>query len=139
MKKFSFRLQKVLEYREMVESWAKEAYLDARTARLEAEVSLLGIESRRQEMLREPVGGLDGRLNLQARLQKLDDQETEKRTILQVLIAEEERSLAEWTEKRLELEALQKLKEKALEEWKIEAQRYEQAELDEWAVLRRAA
>jgi hypothetical protein len=34
MKNFDFRLQKVLEYREMLEQWSKETYLDARAWRL---------------------------------------------------------------------------------------------------------
>ena len=37
MKKFNFRLQKVMDFREAMESLAKDAYLDARAKRLETE------------------------------------------------------------------------------------------------------
>ena len=41
MKKFSFRLQKVLDFREAMESLAKDAYLDSRAKRFEAEAVII--------------------------------------------------------------------------------------------------
>jgi flagellar protein FliJ len=139
MKVFSFRLQKVLEYRAMSEEWAKQAYLDARAARLEAELLLIGLGQRRQELLNGAYRRIEDRLNLEAALNRLDEEEAQQRVALSVLQSEEERAMAEWTERRRDLQVVEKLRDRALEEWRVEASRQEQAELDEWAVLRRAA
>jgi flagellar biosynthesis chaperone FliJ len=51
MKKFEFRLQKVLDFRAAMEEMAKDAYLDARNKRIEAEALITAIEDRRREIL----------------------------------------------------------------------------------------
>src|SRR4051794_23078407 len=104
MKKFNFRLQKVLEYRQMLEQWAKEAYPDARTARLEAEMGLIQISELRHETLGWKVGNLDGLRTLELKLKKLDEKEIEQQVVVNVLSNEEEKALEAWTEKKIELE-----------------------------------
>ena len=139
MKRFSFRLQKVLDYRESMEHWAQEAYLDTRVARLEGEAALTDVGVRRQTALQAPAKSLEERLHLELTLQALDDDERAKATVVEVLKAEEVKAFDAWQEKKRELETMVKLRDKAREEWELEASRQEQAELDEWAVLRRGA
>jgi flagellar export protein FliJ len=139
MHMFKFRLQKVLDYRETMEHWAQEAYLDTRVARLEAEAAMHDVGTRRKEMLHQQANTLYERQDMEQRLARLDDEEVEKKTVVEVLKAEEEKALQVWHEKKRELETMVKLRDKAKEEWTLEANRKEQAELDEWAVLKRGA
>lgn len=139
MRKFSFRLQKVLEYRESMEQWAQDAYLDTRVARLEAEAAVLEVDSRRKQVLTDQAASLDARKVQELRLQMLDEEERQKATVVEVLKAEEEKALAVWHEKKQELEAMVKLSERAKEEWMQEQHRREQGELDEWATQKRGA
>lgn len=139
MKKFNFRLQKVLEYRRLQEEWARDAYLDARTSRLEAEMSLIEIGQRRNEVLRRQADTLDGLRTLEIKLKKLDDKEIEQQIVVNVLFNEEEKALSTWTEKKIELELLQKMYDKEFAQWQREADRSLQRELDDWALRRRAA
>src|SRR5690348_11767533 len=139
MKAFKFRLQKVLEYREAMEHWAQEAYLDTRVARLEGEASLLEVHNRRQAALQRTAESIEDRRHLEMTLLSLDDDERAKETVVEVLKSEEEKALNLWHEKKRELETMIKLRDKAREEWQLEANRKEQAELDEWSVLRRGA
>jgi flagellar FliJ protein len=139
MKSFKFRLQKVLEYREAMEHWAQEAYLDTRVARLEGEAALLEVRNRRSTALQQSANSLDERKMLELTLQTLDDDERAKETVVEVLRSEEEKALQVWHDKKRELETIVKLRDKAFDEWQLEANRKEQAALDEWAVLRRGA
>ena len=139
MKKFKFRLQKVLEYREAMEHWAQDVYLETRVARLESEAALADVASRRSIALGHPANTLDERKQLELTLQSLDDDQRAKKTVVEVLTAEEDKALNAWHEKKRELDVIVKLRDKAREEWQLEATRHEQAELDEWSVLRRGA
>jgi flagellar protein FliJ len=139
MATFRFRLQKVLEYREMVEGWAKDAYLEARGARLHAQNVLERMQQKRVELNQGPAESLDARLTLQNCLEALAEEERQQRIVIQMLEDDEEQRRAEWTEKRKELQILEKLRDAALEEWELEQRRKEQKEMDEFAVLRSAA
>jgi flagellar FliJ protein len=137
MRKFEFRLQKVLDYREMVEEWAKEAYLEKQVERRRAEDDLADIETHRLQLCKTDLRTLDDRIALQRVFDKLDDDERHGRTVLQVLEAEEEALRNEWIAKKQEAEALRKLREKAVQDWIVEANREEQRDLDEWSSMRR--
>ena len=139
MKRFKFRLQKVLEYREAMEHWAQEVYLDTRVARLEAEAALLEVNHRRIAALQQPANTLGDRQLLEMTLQSLDDDERAKQTVVDVLAMEEKKALEAWHEKKQELETIVKLREHALDEWLLEENRREQRELDEWSVMQRSA
>lgn len=139
MKKFNFRLEKVLEYRRLLEQWAKEAYLEARSARLEAELNLLKISELRQEVLSWPNQTVEARQTLEAQLKKLDQKDVEQRIVTNVLVHEESQALEAWTERKVELEALNKMYETQYKEWQLEADRHLQIELDEWALRKKAA
>ena len=139
MHKFVFRLQKVLEYREMTEEWAKEAYLQAQRARLEGDAVLAAIGEHRLSQLSLPVLGLQERLALDAMLSRLDAEEEVQRSVLAELLAEEAHTLEDWIERKREREVLVKLRAREHETWLLDSSRKEQSSLDEWAGLRRAA
>lgn len=139
MKKFSFRLQKVMDFREAMESLAKDAYLEARSKRLECEVEIEGIERRRAEILAEPCNTIQAHQIVDALMLRLDDEVRAQQVVLSVLRDEEEHALGEWHRAKREFEALVKLRDKALAEYELEASKEEQRELDEWATTRRAA
>ena len=139
MKKFKFRLQKVLEYRQAMEQWAQDAYLDTRVARLEAEASVMEIVARRKEALATGGASLDDRRSLEATMQALDFEEHSRQTVVEVLKTEEEKALEIWNEKKRELDALLKLREQASAAYDLDAARHEQRELDEWSSMRRGA
>lgn len=139
MKKFDFRLQKVLEYRGMLEQWAKDAYLEARSNRLESELKIIEINERRKSALITEVTSVDARRALESLLKQLDECELEQRVVVNVLLHEEEQCLSDWTERRIELESLQKMYDRQYAEWQQQEGRKLQYELDEWALRRKAA
>jgi flagellar export protein FliJ len=139
MAKFEFRLQKVLEYRELEEQWAKEAYLEHQVQRIAAESEAQEIARQRSTVLRGVASTLEARLSLQALIERYDDEERAKRAAISLLEQEEERARQTWIERKQDKEALIKLKEIALAEWQHEQDRLEQIALDEWTTSRRAA
>lgn len=139
MKIFEFRLEKVLEYRRMVEEWARQTYLDARVARLESEAQLLAIREEQQGLLEEPIATVEDCQTLDLRLALLDDRVLQQQAALSVLATEEEHAFGVWHQKQKDVKAIEKLRERKVEEWEAELSRMEQAELDEWAVQRRAS
>ena len=134
---FAFSLQRVLDYRRLEEGWAQEAYRMARTARGEAELELDALRVRRSELHGSPSGTVADRLHLQACHGALDREEESAQNRLALLVNDEARATAEWRACRVAAEALSRLRESALEEWTREEARREQADLDEWAVMRR--
>lgn len=139
MKAFDFRLQKVLDYREALESQAKDAYLDARAQRLEAEAMIYNIEARRKDLLSEPCTTVDAHQAIEAMMIRLDDEVRAQHAVIGLLRAEEDKALQNWHQAKQEYEVLVKLREKAHEEWQYEVGLEEQKNLDEWSVLRRTA
>ncbi len=139
MKKFSFRLQRVKDFREAMEDLAKNAFLDARAKRIEAEAVILHIEDRRKEVLAGPCSSLEAHQAIDALMIRLDDEIRAQNTVISVLRDEEEHAQKEWTRAKQEYEALVKLYERALEEYQKESDLEEQKNLDEWAVTRKAA
>ncbi len=139
MAKFHFRLQRVMEYRAILEEQAKDAYIDAKAAKLEAEAVLKSIDDHRKRMLISEIVTVQDRLALDATMSGLDDQERQQKIIVQMLELDEESRRVEWVSKKQELEALVRLHDKEFEAWQLEETRKEQAELDEWAVTRKSA
>jgi flagellar protein FliJ len=137
MPAFVFSLQKVLDYRRLEEEWAKEAFRLAREARAEAEEELAQLRRRREGLVGYPAPTLAIRQDLEACHALLDRDEESAQNRLALMVNDEARSLQEWTACRVAAEALAKLRESAHDEWTREEARREQADLDEWAVLRR--
>jgi flagellar export protein FliJ len=139
MKRFKFRFEKVLEFREAAEEAARSAYLDAQAQRIEAEVFLGVLGAHRKSTLHERTETLEDRMAMERVMHKIDNDEQAQHTIIRVLTDEEGSAMAVWKEKKIELETMIKLKENALAEYKLEANRKEQNELDEWSSMRRKA
>ncbi|MCC7433751.1 MAG: flagellar FliJ family protein [Methanoregulaceae archaeon] len=139
MKQFDFRLKKVLEYRRLTEEWAKEAYLEARSARLEAEIARMVIEKERYDLFNNTPRTINELLSREQRLELLQARHREQSIVIEVLIEDEARALAEWNARKQDVQALEKLHDKAFSEWMYEVNREEQAFLDEWTNGRRAA
>lgn len=139
MKKFNFRLEKVLDYRRIVEEWAKQAYLDARSKKLEAEAVLASIEAERAALLEQPILTVEDCQTLDLRLNLLEEKITHQNIAIEVLEKEEGDAFQEWAEKKTDVKVLEELRNRAYEEWQLEVSREEQAMLDEWSVQKRGA
>lgn len=139
MAKFRFRLEKLLDYRRHLEDAAKSAYMEARARRIDAEYDLQGIAQTRATTLKHGLPCLEERRALHSYISRLEDQERAQQSIISVLTDEEEQFRKSWLKAREDAEALQKLRDNEYDNWQLEVSRREQAELDEWAVLRRAA
>ncbi len=137
MSQFSFRLQKVLEYRELEEKWAKDNYLACQVARVEAEQELDEIARSRDLIVQEAGNNLDARLNLELQLSALHYKEELTRSIILRLLEDEEVARGEWILKKQDTGVLEKLREKAYKDWEHQELLKEQAMLDEWATQRR--
>ena len=92
MSNFAFRLQKVYEYRELEEGWAKDNFLAKYVARMEAENELFELEDSRRLILRAGADDLNARHELDLRIQKLDDHERALRLLIHQLVLEEEQA-----------------------------------------------
>ncbi len=139
MKTFDFRLKRVLDYRRLTEEWAKDAYLEARTARLEAEVELADIERERHQLYTSEPRTVSDLLAREHRVELLLSRHHQQLIVLEVLMEDEERALIEWNARKQDVQVLEKLHDKAFEEWLYEVNREEQNFLDEWSNGRRAA
>jgi flagellar FliJ protein len=136
---FKFRLQRVLEYREMEEKWAKDHFLEKQAARFEAESELAEIDRTRKAYLGMGADDLTQRRELEIRLQKLDDCERAQRLLIYTLQEEEDEARAIWLDKRQEKSVMEKLRERAHDEFKVLIEKQEQQALDEFATQRRVA
>jgi len=137
VRRFQFRLESVLNYRETLESDAETAYLGARAERIAAEVVFSELDQRRDAICGTPTTCVEDRMAIQRSLELCDDLERRQRNVVQVLEVEEESKRQAWIEARRDAEVMRKLKTKAQDEWQEEANREEQNALDEWAVLTR--
>lgn len=139
MARFRFRLQRVLDYRRVLEKGAKDFYLASRAARIEAENlrDLTLQECQRVAGLK--AAGLDAMISREAAILRLKDDAEEMRSVIAVLETDEEKAKKEWLARRTDADAIEKLRERDKEEWVKEIDKKEQAELDEWAVTRKAA
>ena len=137
MPAFAFALQRVLDYRRLEEGWAKDALRLAREAREEVEAEVEAVRRRRRLATAHAAPTVAARIDLEAYLTSLDAEEESAGNRLAILERDEDRAQGEWRACRVSAEALEKLRERALGEWRAEEARREQADLDEWAVLRR--
>lgn len=137
MSQFVFRLQKVLEYRELEEKWAKDNYLACQSARVQAERELEDIEQTRIMAIQIAGKDVQSRMDLELRLSALFHQEDLTRRIILQLSEEEEVARAEWIERKQDANVLEKLRDKAFQQWEHAEALKEQAALDEWATQRR--
>ncbi len=139
MSNFAFRLQKVFEYRELEEGWAKDNFLNKHVARMEAEHELFQLQDDRRFLLAAGADDLAARQDLEMCVQKLDDHERALRLLIQQLVQEEEQARDEWILRKQDKSVLEKLRDKAYEAWMYRQNRLEQAALDEWTIQQRKA
>lgn len=137
MSQFAFRLQKVLEYRELEEKWAKDNYLACQSGRVQAERELEDISETR--LMTIQISGKDmlSRMDLELRLSALHHQEELTKRMILHLLEEEETARLEWIERRQDANVLSKLRDKAYQAWEHEQSVKEQAMLDEFATQSR--
>ena len=127
------------EYRELEEGWAKDNFLARHVARMEAENELFQLEDDRKFLLSAGADDLNARMDLEVRIQKLDDHERSLRILIHELLQEEEKARDEWILKKQDKSVLEKLRDKALDTWMARQNKLEQNALDEWATQKQKA
>lgn len=138
MKRFNFRLQKVLEVRETAEERAKQTFGHAQQALLGGQATLTEMKASRNRTASAPCGTFQDRVTLEGVLARMTMAERHFQIQLNDLERDAHQALVRYTAARQEAEILRKLRENALEVWRLESERKEQADLDEWATQRRA-
>lgn len=137
--KFHFRLDRVLRYRADEEEQAKRQLRLAQAARVAAESALDALMDKYRQASEHGFNSIHGALQRETYKGHLQlEMELQNRVILE-LIDEEMAALGAWKQKRQDLRTLELMRDSAHAEWQLEESRREQRELDEWAVLRRAA
>lgn len=139
MRKFEFRLQRVLEFRELAETWAKEAYLEAHSRRIAVEQAIADLENKRHSLLEGHPRDVHEFRTYESYLELLDDEQRHHETVRELLVSEEDKAKEEWLSKRRDHELMKKLHDNELREWQLEMDREEQKMLDEWSNQRREA
>jgi|GEM_PF-1324334 len=139
MRKFIFRLQRVLEFREVTEQKAEDAYRAAQARRIESEQGRVRFGDLRQAALRTVCDNVDQMKSLERYIERIDDEERAHEVIVALLVQEEAMARQVWLDRRAEAEAMRKLRQHAREQWQLDADRAEQAEMDEFAINRRRA
>jgi flagellar FliJ protein len=139
MRKFEFRLERVLDYRRTLEENAKTDFLESQARRIELDAQIDELRRSRRGKLVEAVDGVQDRQALDLWLMRSDVEESHLRVAQDILIQEEDAAKERWIVCRMEAEVLAKLREKAHAEYLLQAERHEQAALDEWATMRRPA
>ncbi len=138
MAKFRFKLETLRQFRIGEAEEAKLAFSQAQRSRFEMEDFLLELALRRRESLNESsISGYQDRLALQNWMDNLDVQQQHGEAALMVLLDEEEACRQLWYERQQAADALEKLRVRHRQEFELEQSRREQAQLDEWAVMRR--
>lgn len=139
MARFRFRLQGVLELRAAREEAAKRELRLAQAAVIAAERERDALFDKKRRLLGTETHDLVERQTLETAVIHLDDRVRHQRIAIEQLRQESERAMERWRVAKMDLEVMERLREKAFEAYRLEESRREQAELDEFAVLRRAA
>lgn len=139
MRKFNFRLETLLQLRISEAEEAKLIYFHAQKSRYEMEDYLAELSLTRRESLGHPAQDFSTRFALQAWMDSLDLQQQQAESALMVLLDEEEGCRQVWLDRQQAADVLAKLRERHAFDHELEMSRWEQAQLDEWAVMRRSA
>jgi flagellar FliJ protein len=144
MRKFSFRLEPVLDYREIREDLAQRRLADAMREAARVEEVLAGLRQRRERLIEEMAMSQDGAVNLVQVQQCVDylgyllaciDR---TRAELAEMVAHVEQRRRELVEATRDKKVLERVKERDFAEYVREAQALEQKFLDEVATIRHA-
>ncbi|MCW5941854.1 MAG: flagellar export protein FliJ [Fimbriimonadaceae bacterium] len=139
MARFRFRLQRVLEFRATCEEAAKREFQQAQAAVLATERERDAWHDKKRRLLGSETRDIAERQTLEAAVLNLDDRVRHLQIAIEQLRQEAERAMERWRAAKIELEVMEKLRDKAFEAHRLEESRREQAEMDEFAVLRRMA
>lgn len=137
MAKFRFRLQPVLRYRERTEEAREQEFVRAMRRRADAqrEVERLQVERHRASLFISPDPELMERR--ERYVEALGDQVATASSIVDILHGEEQTAREAWYASRRDRQAIDRLREIALVRHRGAEDRKQQAELDDWAVMRR--
>lgn len=136
MARFSFRFQRVLDYRKLQVEWAARSVGVAGAALAAVEEELDGIGSLTLRAVMGTPTDVNGRLGVAALLESLDAQARGLEIQRGESLADLERAREEWLEAKAELGAMEALESVEKSAWLYGEARREQAELDEWATTR---
>jgi flagellar export protein FliJ len=139
MKKFSFRLSRVLDYRRKQEHDALMAWLGAQVLRRHTEKEIADLMAERARVVTLTPQDLVARLETEAYIEALDDRRAILESVLTIQRQEEAAAREEWEKKKRATKTLEQLRENAWRHWLRESSRYEQRALDEWATMRSVA
>jgi flagellar export protein FliJ len=139
MTKFAFSLEALLKHRKNIESQAELLVLQKQTEINAVDFEIGRITLRRSELIGTPQHSIAEFKEREFAVARLDDAEREQQIIRGVLSNEVAVLRAKWVVAKQDLEVVEKLREKAFDAWRLEMDRLEQRELDEWATQRRAA
>ncbi len=139
MRKFEFRLQRVLDYRVLQEEWALTAYREAKASRIQAERELELLVQKKLEVASQIRNSLVEMKDHETWILRIEDEIEAQLNVIKILETEEKKQHDEWIEAKKALESMNKLRDLAREEYEQEANREEQKQLDEWASRKRAA
>jgi flagellar export protein FliJ len=139
MKKFSFRLSRVLEYRRKQEHDAMLAWLSAQVLRRHTEKEIADLMAERARVVSATPQDLVARIETDAYVEAMDDRRAILESVLAIQRQEEATAREAWEKKKLATKTLEHLQENAWRNWLRESSRYEQRALDEWATMRSAA
>lgn len=139
MARFRFRLQRVLEVRATREEAAKRELQQAQAAVIAAERERDALFDKKRRLLGTETRDLAERQTLETAVIHLDERVRHHQIAIEQLRQEADRAMEHWRGAKIELEVMDKLREKAFEAYRLDETRREQAEMDEFAVLRRIA
>lgn len=139
MRKFEFRLQRILDYRVLQEDWAKTAFLEAQASRVQAERELEVLVGKKQEVASQSRQSLVEMKDLETWTLRIEDEIEAQLSMIRILEDEEKKQQQEWIEAKQALESMEKLRLIAKEEYDKTINSEEQKELDEWANRKKAA
>lgn len=139
MPKFKFAYKRVLEFRRLQESWAKDALLEVMRCRRVAELVAEKILQERDKAMMKLPRTIEEMKTLDFYFERLASEYENQLSVISILVDDESRAHTEWVDAKKRLKAMERLHEIALAKHKAEVARAEQNDLDEWANFRRAA
>lgn len=139
MKKFSFRLSRVLEYRRKQEHDALMALLGAQVLRQNTEREIADLLSERARVVAAIPQDLVARLEADAYVAAVDGRRAILESVLAVQRQEEDAARQIWENRKRATKTLEQLQESAWRTWVRDSLRWEQRALDEWATMRSVA
>jgi flagellar FliJ protein len=140
MRRFRFRLQKVLDYKKKLEEEAERVYGLAKIQRELAQSVLEQIRNDLADALTNSGEFSIERSKLRVIfIEASEDRMRQQEIVIETLVREEEVLKERWLEARKERKVLDKLHEKAVEQYQYEVDHFDQIALDEWGTLHRRA